>query len=133
MKDILYYDPSSKSCLRWCKNHKEAGYLDNTGYYRVSVKGRKYQAHRLVLHLEKGFDLKDKLFVDHIDRNRENNLVENLRVVTQQENNINRALPKPSYCKQTGKWKAIGRDSKWLGRFDSYDKAQEVINESETK
>ena len=132
MKNILYYDPSSKSCLRWIKNNKEAGYLDNTGYYRISVKGKKYQAHRLVVHLERGMDLEDKAFIDHIDRVRDNNLVENLRKVTQKENNSNRAAPKPSYCKQTGKWRAYGRNMTWLGRHGTYEKAQEVINESET-
>lgn len=129
MKDVLYYDPSSKTCLRWAKNDKEAGYLDNTGYYRVCVKGKKYQAHRMVLHLETGMSLAEKLYVDHIDRCRTNNQVANLRLVSQQENNRNRAVPSPSYCKQTGKWKAISRNMKWLGRFNTQQEAQEVIDE----
>lgn len=131
VSDFVYYDETSKSCLRFAKNNKEAGYLDNTGYYRVAIKGKRYQTHRIVAHLRKGMPIDSPLCVDHIDRNRLNNHEDNLRVVTKQENNRNRAIPKPSFCKQTGRWKAYGRNMKWLGRYDTYEEAQEVINESE--
>ena len=64
-----------------------------TGYVLVSLNGEKYYYHRI---LAKHFipnpdDLPD---VDHIDRNRANNTLENLRWVTRSQNNRNRTVKK---------------------------------------
>lgn len=59
-------------------------YDKSNGYYRVTI-NRKYQyLHRFLLGAKKG-DV-----VDHIDRNKHNNLRENLRIVTISLNNYNR-------------------------------------------
>lgn len=70
------------------------GFHDEDGYRRIIVNKKKYAVHRLVLEtFEPEHD--DKPFVDHIDRIRDNNSLENLRWVTQLENNYNtsRSLP----------------------------------------
>lgn len=65
-----------------------AGTLNN-GYLFVKVDGVRYPLHRLVfLYVngefpEKGFD------VDHINRNKEDNRLDNLRIVTRRQNSLN--------------------------------------------
>lgn len=59
-------------------------YLDKHGYYYVSLEGKKYKVHRLVASAFIG-DVDGKE-VDHIDTNRKNNSLDNLRIVTRKEN-----------------------------------------------
>lgn len=75
------------------------GYIQqlNKGYYRVNVRygnriRKQYLVHILVYktfvgEIPKGFQ------IDHIDRDRLNNTVSNLRTVTASDNNKNRVLP----------------------------------------
>ena len=59
----------------------------NSGYFRVYLgKGKYTYLHRLIVNAQKG-DI-----VDHIDRNRQNNTRENLRIVTSATNNYNREI-----------------------------------------
>lgn len=66
------------------------GSLDKDGYLIIKVKGKQFKAHRIVWLLCKG-DF-PKLVIDHIDRNRLNNKIENLREVTPKENFQNRTI-----------------------------------------
>ena len=59
----------------------------NSGYFRVYLgKGEYTYLHRLIVNAKKG-DI-----VDHIDRNRQNNTRENLRIVTRATNNYNKEI-----------------------------------------
>ena len=59
----------------------------NSGYFRVYLgKGEYTYLHRLIMNAQKG-DI-----VDHIDRNRQNNTRENLRIVTRATNNYNKEI-----------------------------------------
>ena len=66
------------------------GSLDKDGYLIIKIKGRQFKAHRIVWFLCKGKF--PKLEIDHIDRNRLNNKIENLREVDRQGNVDNRTL-----------------------------------------
>ena len=70
------------------------GFYDKDGYRRIIIGKKKYAVHRLVLETFEPEHV-NKPFVDHIDRHRDNNSLENLRWVTQLENNYNtsRNLP----------------------------------------
>lgn len=74
-------------------NGKPVGYLKKTGYWtlcvRVEGKAHYLMIHRVVWELANG-PIPDGLQIDHIDRNKQNNLIENLRVVTSAENNQNK-------------------------------------------
>ena len=107
----------------------ECGFLDNCGYLRVCIGGRKYLNHRIIYKLHNPhFDLFSDEVIDHIDRNRTNNLIDNLRAVSKAENNKNRGKHKGvSYCKQTGKWKAIW--PKWLGRYNTEEEAINAVKQ----
>ena len=65
------------------------GWLDREGYRYYDIKGKCVAGHRLVA--EKYLPNPNNLpIVDHIDRNRQNNRLENLRWVTIPTNNANR-------------------------------------------
>ena len=114
---------------RLLRDGKLCGFMDNCGYLRVSIGRRKYLVHRLIYKLHNPeFDLESDLVIDHINRVRDDNRIENLRAVTKAENNRNRSLCKGvSYCKQTGKWKA-GLDGVWLGRHATEQEAINAVN-----
>lgn len=59
-----------------------------SGYLKVSIRSRSYLAHRLVAETFLG-EIPKGYQIDHIDRNRSNNAIENLRIVTSHENRIN--------------------------------------------
>ncbi len=87
--------PDNRSVPRF-KLHWTYGNTDAFGYKRVQVGGKTYKVHRLVA--EAFIENPDwKKTVDHIDRNRANNILSNLRWATaseQRENSssvINRA------------------------------------------
>lgn len=102
----FYYDETSPSCLRWNKTicagkyrtvvnvHKGscAGTLSN-GYYFITLNGRSIGSHRIVWELFNG-KIPDNMFIDHIDTNRTNNKLCNLRIVTKQQNAQNRTVQK---------------------------------------
>ena len=68
--------------------HWTAGCKDNNGYCRVVINRKPLRVHRLVA--ETFIPNPDnKLFVDHINRVRDDNRVENLRWVTRSENQRN--------------------------------------------
>ena len=66
---------------------KRAGYYDkSSGYYKVKVQGRSYLLHRVIYAIHYGEMPK---LVDHEDRVKTNNRVENLRSATRGQNVVN--------------------------------------------
>ena len=70
------------------KGWKPCGNLNN-GYYRIEINYKGYFVHRILAHIYLGLDLESELVVDHINRDRGDNRLENLRIVTQQQNRFN--------------------------------------------
>lgn len=77
-----------------CKNIHRLKYTwsfgcpDKEGYLRIQCKGRTYKVHRLVVEAFRG-PIPRNLVVDHINRVRSDNLLENIRIVTQSVNSRN--------------------------------------------
>lgn len=115
----------------------EAGYLSKqTGYITIRLCGKLYQAHRLVWFLHY-FEFPELL--DHVNGDRTDNRIDNLRIATKSQNNANNKRINPNGYRgvtfQKGKWKAqcrghIGVFSKIEDAAKAYDKkAKEVFGE----
>ncbi len=71
------------------KSGTEAGSLLNNGYKRVKVNGKDYLTHRVIFFMLKGY-LPNEL--DHVNGNKLDNRIENLRPATRQQNQANRSV-----------------------------------------
>ena len=112
------------------------GTLTPKGYLLASVQGRLQRVHRLVFLYHHGYM---PIQVDHIDGNRINNKIENLREATSSQNNQNRKATSSSgikgvvWHKQSKKWVAsicVNRKSVHLGSFLSIEEAALVANKA---
>lgn len=91
-----------------------AGWLTQGGYYRVGVNGTKVQAHVIVWEMHHGA-VPEGYEVDHRDRNRANNLIDNLRVVTHTYNMHNVVAHADAACPERGlDWHNASQS--WRGR-----------------
>ena len=119
---------------------KPAGYIDTNGYRAIQIEGKLYRAHRLVWKYHYGKDPKE--FIDHIDGNKSNNNMENLREATRQQNSYNRGPQKNNklgikgVSKYGNKYIAtifINDKRKYLGFFDTIEEARLAREEAEKK
>ena len=76
--------------LFW-KSGKEAGTAHSKGYRRVTLRGKSYLVHRVIYVLLTGEDL-EGWQIDHINGDRADNRIENLRKVTSAQNGQNRTV-----------------------------------------
>lgn len=74
--------------FRWKETGKPAGGLQDKGYRIIEIGGTPYYAHRLAWLYTHG--VWPEADLDHINRNRDDNRIENLRDVSRSENNRNR-------------------------------------------
>jgi len=81
-KDGLLYHKS---------NNQVAGWKNKKGYYKLKIKEKAYFVHRIIFTMHTGLNPE---IVDHIDRNPSNNIFENLRAATRQQNNSNSGIRK---------------------------------------
>ena len=116
----------------------EVGSFNAAGYRQFSVYGKHYYTHRVVWELHNG-SIPEGMEIDHINRNKADNRIENLRVVNRLENSINQDH-KGCWLHKGGKWTAqIKRYGKrtHLGVFDTeaeasaaYQKAKEEYEDA---
>ena len=91
------------------KINDKAGYIHHTGYQIIGINNKYYSVHRLIFLYYYGYLPKE---IDHIDGNRGNNHIGNLREVTRSQNLMNSKSHKNSSSQYKGvTWHK--RDKKW--------------------
>lgn len=125
MKNYTYKDG-----VLFNKNGRALGYDNGLGYLKVHTYKKKYFIHVLIWEMFNP-PKKDGEFIDHIDGNKKNNKIENLRIVDRSGNSQNTRRPRinsstgylgVSKEKNSKKYRAtIGKNGKkiHIGTFDN--------------
>ena len=138
-KDIFSYnEDGTLTRLNSNNQHKHVGWENSSGYLQCEVKGRAYMVHRIIYEMFND-PIPEGFQIDHIDRDPLNNRVENLRLSTQNQNQINSSLPKNNttgykgvLATPNGKFQArLGFNGKklYLGLFNTAEEAAECVKE----
>ena len=137
LKEVLNYDPVTGEFI-WnvsLSNRQRAGasaggVSGSTGYHRITVNGSTYLSHRLAWLYVYGEWPEDQL--DHINGNRADNRIANLRQATNSANQQNIAMRSHNSTGFTGVWK---RFNKYMAeirhegkryKLGSYDSAEDA-------
>lgn len=119
-EQLFYYDPTSPTFLRWkvdrfgtgkakiVKSGDVAGYISND-YAYVSVDYLGYSVHRIIYSLLNKIDVSNNFVIDHIDGDKLNNHISNLRLVTQQQNLKKKNKPNKLQSNNTSGIKGVYR------------------------
>jgi hypothetical protein len=87
---------------------------NDKGYIRVKINGYEYAIHRLIYLWHTG---ESPTVVDHIDHNRQNNRIENLRAATHGHNSWNAVLRQDAKIKVKGVTYRPGKRKPWIAEL----------------
>ena len=116
----------------------EAGFVDSEGYVQMRVLGKTYRAHKLAWLYVFG---EVPELIDHIDGNRSNNSISNLRIADKSTNGFNREKKHQSssvfkgvlWSKKYNKWEAkinANKKRRHIGYFDCEQEAGHAYNKA---
>tara|TARA_R110000796_G_C14427808_1_gene420732 strand:+ start:136 stop:609 length:474 start_codon:yes stop_codon:yes gene_type:complete len=127
----------SKRCKKYEKWIERSNNPYHVGYNRINIGGKLYLSHRLIMIAFVGDS--DQV-VDHINRIKNDNRLENLRYCTSCENNLNKDYVDNAkgchFDKRINKWQAhirINRILKHLGMFDTEEEAHQAYVDARDK
>lgn len=147
LKSILDYDLDT-GVFTWKVNKSKRAKIGNVagwsynGYREIEINNKKYKAHRLAwLYV---YGEMPKNLIDHVDGNRSNNKISNLREATYQTNSENYKTPQTnksgvknvSWYKNLNKWVvsiSVKQTGKTIGYFDDLELAELVAIEARNK
>lgn len=116
LKDVLDYNPET-GIFKWKRGRYRgniAGSINKSGYPTVRIGLRQYYLHRLAILFISGNT--PARCVDHLDRDKTNNRLDNLRVISKAENNRNMPRRKDNTSGETGVfWNK--RRHKWIAQI----------------
>jgi hypothetical protein len=148
LKELLFYDPETGLFTRLVRTSNNikigdvAGTKLNTGYISISIDGQYCLAHRLAWFYINGAWPKDQ--IDHINLDRADNRIANLREASNGQNMANgskRADNKSGakgvcWCPKRKKWRAsLQLNSKhvYLGRYSTLEEAAAAYRKAATE
>ncbi|MFM5231688.1 HNH endonuclease [Aeromonas media] len=131
----LFNDPSRK--VQGVKHGKPVGRVNGNGYLIAGYQRKDYYVHRIIWEIHNG-PIPDGYMIDHIDGDRSNNHIENLRLATRKQNGMNckrhndrkHDLPKGVYLHKCGKYQCnltIDGKSTYIGFFSDLALAEQTI------
>ena len=137
LKQLFTYNPDTGIFIR--NSTKKISGTTKSRYVQMLVDQKQYYAHRLAWMYCYG--TLPSMNIDHINGNKRDNRIKNLREATISENGQNRGKQKNntsgfkgvSLCKKSKKWIASIRKnnkSKYLGCFTDAEKAHEAYKEA---
>jgi hypothetical protein len=141
LKSILHYDAETGVFIRK-RTKKIAGCITSKGYIYIGINRKQIFAHRLAWLYVYGIMPPEQ--VDHINRNRSDNRISNLRLCNNIENAQNAKLNKNnksgfkgvSWEKNRKKWQVyvyINKRGKFFGYFDDLHEANLVATNARKK
>lgn len=143
LKSVLHYNEDTGE-FHW-KAHKycvkpgdKAGTTDASGYIKITLNYKSHLAHRLAWFYVHGKFPEAE--IDHINRNRSDNRIANLRLAQRFQNSQNQGkkknasgFPGVTWHSQRNKWRSeirIDGRKKHLGLFDSICEAKEAYEKA---
>lgn len=139
--EFYFYDVETGNLIhRKNSNVRKAGLVAGSpnpfGYQKIGLKGKVYSAHRMVWILFHG-EIPEGMCIDHINGNKSDNRISNLRLVTQKQNMENTRKPVTnisgykgvSWWKSTSKWKAQishGGKKYHIGLYETKEEARDA-------
>lgn len=128
-------------CAKYGYQPKLTPITNHHRYIRMRVDGVVYTLHRLIFIYHYGYAPK---IIDHINNDRSDNRIENLREATQQQNCLNRKVHKNNRsgiknvyfdkgCQKWGVQITIGKKRKAIGYFEDIEFAELVAIEARNK
>jgi hypothetical protein len=145
LKELLHYSPET-GVFTWLVNRKRgkagcpAGHIEPNGYLSIGIDGERYGAHRLAWLYVHGSLPKQE--IDHINRFRADNKIENLRESTPAENIYNRGVSRKNTSGYKGvtrslkRWMAlikVAGKSIYLGTYTTKQEAAQAYNAAARK
>lgn len=148
LKNRLHYDQTT-GIFTWIKSKRTTligtvagGMSRPDGYIRISIKYKPYFAHKLAWLYVNGVWPSEQL--DHINHDKTDNRIDNLREVSHRENHLNQPLSKNSttglhgvsFHKRANKYEArikVGGKSLYLGSFKTANEAYAARKNADSK
>jgi len=123
------YCPDCPSCVKSSSGRCVGSQLTN-GYWLVQGTRTSFYAHRLAWEAVYG-PIPDGMVIDHKDRDKSNNKIENLRLVTRSQNSYNKPKVPLKLVQQlpSGKWRGRNYNSgktEWTKAYESREKAENM-------
>ena len=123
LNKLFLYNDKTGVLIR--KSGRKTGCKLNTGYIKIRIDGVPYVAHRIIWKMVYGYD---PLYIDHINHNKSDNRICNLREVTKSQNQRNKPMQENNSSGCVGvywntrknKWVAqmmLGKRNLYIGAF----------------
>lgn len=87
-KDGILYNKKARGKVL---KDSPAGTLNSKGYLQTRINNKMYLNHRIIWILH-NYDINSDILIDHKDVNKINNFIDNLRIATYSENNVNKKI-----------------------------------------
>lgn len=148
LKTVLNYDPETGVFIHKTTRSPRAfpgaraGRINTNGHRQITIDGKHYMAHRLAWLWVYG--IWPNILIDHINGNRDDNRIFNLRLATHKQNMENQALHcnnssgfrGVSWHKANKKWVAyVNHNGKrfYLGSYETFDHAAAIVKAERDK